>query len=37
MKAICSSEASIDTRWTTRRYIPEVDTLRSLHLYRKLC
>jgi hypothetical protein len=27
MEAICSSEASVDTQRTTRRYIPEVDTL----------
>jgi hypothetical protein len=26
MDAICSSETSVDTQWTTWRYIPEVDT-----------
>jgi hypothetical protein len=27
MKVICSSETSVDTQQTTRRYIPEIDTL----------
>jgi hypothetical protein len=27
MKAVFSSETSVDTRRTTRRYIPEDDTL----------
>jgi hypothetical protein len=27
MEAICSSETSVDTQRTTRRYIPEVYTL----------
>jgi hypothetical protein len=27
MEAICSSETSVDTQWTTRRYIPEDGTL----------
>jgi hypothetical protein len=26
MEAICSSETSVDTQWTTRRHIPEDDT-----------
>jgi hypothetical protein len=30
MKAICSSETSVDTQRTTRRYIPEVDTLHNV-------
>jgi hypothetical protein len=29
MEAICSSETSVDTQRTTRRYIPEVDTLHN--------
>jgi hypothetical protein len=27
MEAICSSETSVDTQWTIRRYIPEGYTL----------
>jgi hypothetical protein len=27
MEAICSSETSVETQWTTRRHIPEGDTL----------
>jgi hypothetical protein len=27
MEAICSSETSVDTQRTTRRYVPEADTL----------
>jgi hypothetical protein len=27
MEAICSSETSVETQWTTRRHIPENDTL----------
>jgi hypothetical protein len=30
MEAICSSETSVDTQLTTRRYIPEVDTLQDI-------
>jgi hypothetical protein len=30
MEAICSSETSIDTQWTTRRYIPEDGTLQNV-------
>jgi hypothetical protein len=26
MEVTCSSEASVDLQWTTRRYIPEVTT-----------
>jgi hypothetical protein len=33
MKAIFSSETSVDTQLTTRRYIPEVDTLLKLCLF----
>jgi hypothetical protein len=29
LEAICSSETSVDTQRTTRRYIPEVDTLHN--------
>jgi hypothetical protein len=29
MEAICSSETSVDTQRTTRRHIPEDDTLHS--------
>jgi hypothetical protein len=29
MEAICSSETSVDTQRTTKRYIPEVDTLNN--------
>jgi hypothetical protein len=29
MEAICSSETSVDTQRTTRRYIPEEDTLHN--------
>jgi hypothetical protein len=29
METICSSETSVDTQWTTRRYIPEVVTLHN--------
>jgi hypothetical protein len=29
MEAICSSETSVDTKRTTWRYIPEVDTLHN--------
>jgi hypothetical protein len=29
MEAICSSETSVDTQWTTWRYIPEDGTLQS--------
>jgi hypothetical protein len=29
MEAICSSEASVNIQRTTRRYIPEVDTLHN--------
>jgi hypothetical protein len=29
MEATCSSEMSVDTQRTTRRYIPEVDTFHS--------
>jgi hypothetical protein len=29
MEAICSSETSVDTQRTTRRYIPEDDTLHN--------
>jgi hypothetical protein len=32
MKAICSSETSVETQRTTRRHIPEVDTLRKVCL-----
>jgi hypothetical protein len=35
MEAICSSETSVDTKNTTRRYIPEDDTLHN-HLREKL-
>jgi hypothetical protein len=28
MEALCSSETSVDTQWTTRLYIPEDGTLR---------
>jgi hypothetical protein len=31
MKAVCSSETSVDTQRTTRRYIPEDDTLHNHH------
>jgi hypothetical protein len=34
MKAICSSETSGDTQWTTRRHIPEDDTLRVLLFFK---
>jgi hypothetical protein len=34
MEAICSSETSVDTRRTTRRYIPEVDTLQLITVIR---
>jgi hypothetical protein len=30
MEAICSSETSVETRRTTRRHIPEDDTLRYI-------
>jgi hypothetical protein len=30
LEAICSSETSVETQWTTRRHIPEGDALRSL-------
>jgi hypothetical protein len=29
MEAICSSKTSVDTQWTTRRYIPEDGTLHN--------
>jgi hypothetical protein len=29
MEAICSSEMSVDTQRTTRRYIPEASTLQE--------
>jgi hypothetical protein len=29
MEAICSSEMSVNTQWTTRRYIPEGGTLHN--------
>jgi hypothetical protein len=32
MEAICSSETSVDTQRTTRRHIPEDDTLHSFFL-----
>jgi hypothetical protein len=35
MEAICSSETSVDTQRTTRRYIPEDDTLHN-HRYENL-
>jgi hypothetical protein len=31
MEAICSSETSVDTQRTTRRYIPEDGTLHNHH------
>jgi hypothetical protein len=31
MKAICSSETSVETQCTTRRHIPEDDTLHNHH------
>jgi hypothetical protein len=41
MEAICSSETSVDTQWTTQRYIPKVNTLyyhccENLKLYKLL-
>jgi hypothetical protein len=32
MEAICSSETSVDTQRTTRRYIPEVATILNIVL-----
>jgi hypothetical protein len=32
MEAICSSETSVESQWTKRRYIPEVDTVQKLNL-----
>jgi hypothetical protein len=32
MKAICSSETSVDTQRTTRRYIPEDGTLDKISI-----
>jgi hypothetical protein len=29
VEAICSSETSVDTQWTTQRYIPEDGTLHN--------
>jgi hypothetical protein len=29
MEAICSSETSVETQWTTRRHIPEDDILHN--------
>jgi predicted RNA-binding protein len=29
VEATCSSETLVDTEWTTRHYIPEVDTLHN--------
>jgi hypothetical protein len=31
MEAICSSETSVETQYTTRRHIPEDDTLHTLN------
>jgi hypothetical protein len=31
MEAICSSETSVDSQQTARRYIPEDGTLHNLH------
>jgi hypothetical protein len=33
MEAICSSETSVNTQRTTRRYIPEVGTLQQKELF----
>jgi hypothetical protein len=33
MEALCSSETSVDSQRTTRRYIPEGDTLHNLKSY----
>jgi hypothetical protein len=32
MEAICSSETSVDTQWTTRRYTPEIGTLHTEYI-----
>jgi hypothetical protein len=37
MEVICSSETSVDTQRTTRRYIPEDGTLHFLRRFQTKC
>jgi hypothetical protein len=37
MEAICSSETSVDTQRTTRRYISDIDTLHYYNIFIICC